>query len=53
MEVVSEMIYTDLLRFAYNKHATHVLIKFLKLANVFPYLVKIYDLLVKSLLDLS
>lgn len=43
----------DLLKFAYNKHGTHVLIKFIKLAELHPHLVTIYDILVKNLADLS
>lgn len=43
----------DLLKFAYNKHGTHVLIKFIKLAELHPYLEHIYDIIVHNLEDLS
>ena len=42
-----------MLKFAYNKHATHVLIKFIKSVEVHPYLEKIYDMIVKNLDALS
>ena len=32
------MIHNDLLKFALNRHATHVLIKFIKTAEVHPFL---------------
>ncbi len=43
----------DLLKFCCNKHGTHVLIKFIKLADLHPYLETIYDIVVENLSDLS
>ena len=43
----------DLLKFAFNKHATHVLIKFIKLCEIQPYLESIYEIIVMNLQDLS
>lgn len=43
----------ELLKFAYNKHATHVLIKFIQIADIFPHLEAIYDLLCKNMVELS
>ena len=51
--IVAEMIYKDALKFAYNKHATHVLIKFIKLVEIHPFLEKIYDVLAKNFSELS
>ena len=42
-----------MLKFAYNKNGTHVLIKFIKSVSVQPYLEKIYDFIVKNLDSLS
>lgn len=46
VEVIADIFEKDLLKFAYNKHATHVLIKFIKLAELHPYLDVIYELIV-------
>lgn len=51
--MVSDMILKDVLKFAYNKHATHVLIKFIKIVEVHPYLTKIYEALAKNFHELS
>jgi hypothetical protein len=50
---MADIFEQDLLKFAFNKHATHVLIKFIKSVEVHPYLEKIYEILVKSLDALS
>ena len=52
-ELITETMMPHVLKFAYNKHSTHVLIKYIKLANIFPYLIPVYDLLVKNMVDLS
>jgi len=41
------------LKFAFNKNATHVLIKFLKIAPIYPYLEKIYAELARNFAELS
>ncbi len=41
------------MKFAFNKHATHVLIKFIKIAQIRPYLEAIYTLISKNLSELS
>ena len=51
--IVSQIILKDALKFAYNKHATHVLIKFIKLADIDPHLEPIYTVLAKHFTDLS
>lgn len=51
--MVAEIIFKDAIKFAYNKHATHVLIKFIKLVEVHPYLEKIYEVLAKNFAELS
>jgi hypothetical protein len=52
-EIIAEIIHKDTLKFAYNKHATHVLIKFIKLADMMPGLIKIYDILAANFAELS
>lgn len=51
--ILSEIMSKETLKYAYNKHATHVLIKFLKLSEVSPYLDGIFEPLVKNFADLS
>jgi hypothetical protein len=51
--MMAEMFENEMLKFAYNKHATHVLIKFIKSVDVHPYLNNIYDLIVKNMDGLS
>lgn len=41
------------MKYAYNKHATHVLIKYIQLADVHPHLEQIYDEICKNIIDLS
>jgi hypothetical protein len=41
------------MKFAMNKHATHVLIKFVKQADIHPYLENIYSEIVSNFLELS
>ena len=41
------------LKHAYNKHATHVIIRFIKLSDIHPSLEKIYDVLAKNFAELS
>ena len=53
MEKLSSIIVKDALRFAFNKHATHVLIKFIKIAEISPYLDGIYDVICKNFQELS
>lgn len=53
MLIMANLFEKDLLKFAFNKHATHVLIKFIKLADIHPFLEKIYDIIVQNLPDLS
>ena len=52
-EIVSQVITKDTLTYAYNKHATHVLIKFIRIMNIKPYLEGIYDIIVKQFTELS
>lgn len=40
--VVGEIISKEFTKFAYNKHATHVLIKFIKNTEIHPFLEAIY-----------
>jgi hypothetical protein len=47
------MINKYTLKFAYNKHATHVLIKFIKNTEISPYLDKIFDTLAKNFCELA
>jgi hypothetical protein len=53
MLIMTNLFEKDLLKFAFNKHATHVLIKFIKLADIHPFLDKIYAIIVQNLPDLS
>ena len=39
--------------FAYNKHATHVLIKYIELTPEDPYLTKLYNVITKNFTELS
>lgn len=50
---IAEIFEQDLMKFAFNKHATHVLIKFIKVVDVHPHLQKIYEQIVKNLGALS
>ena len=50
---LSEMFLKDLLKFAYNKHGTHVLIKYLKIADIQPFLEQLYDVVCQNFADLS
>lgn len=43
----------ELYKFAYNKHATHVLIKYIQIADIDPYLKPIYDSLCKNMFELA
>lgn len=52
-ELVASIIVKETLKFAYNKHATHVLIKFLKVADVVPFLLPIYDVISLNFAELS
>eukprot|EP00347_Sterkiella_histriomuscorum_P010240 403377054 len=52
-QLVSEIILQDLLKFAYNKHATHVLIRYIQLADIHPHLEQIYEVICKNIIDLS
>jgi hypothetical protein len=36
MQMMANVFLKDLLKFAFNKHGTHVLIKFIKLADLHP-----------------
>lgn len=45
---MADIILKDTLKFVYNKNANHVLIKFIKLADIHPYLEKIYDVLASN-----
>jgi len=50
---VTDIILKELLKFAYNKHATHVLIKYIQIAEVSPFLEPIYDAICKNMFDLA
>ncbi|CDW82681.1 pumillio protein 3 [Stylonychia lemnae] len=52
-QIVGEILHKDLLKYAYNKHATHVLIRFIQLADVHPHLEKIYEVICKNMISLS
>ena len=41
------------LSFAFNKHATHVLIKFIEITNEDPYLLQIYSIICDNFTELS
>lgn len=41
------------MKYAFNKHATHVLIRYLQLAEVHPHLEQIYDVICRNMIDLS
>jgi hypothetical protein len=51
-EIIEEMFLPCVLKFAYNKNATHVLIKFIKTADL-NNLEKIYDIISKNFSLLS
>ena len=51
--MIEEVLRKEALKFAFNKHATHVLIKFIKLVEVEPYLVKIFATLTKHISKLA
>ncbi len=53
VEILADIFEKDLLKFAYNKHATHVLIKFIKQAELHPYLDAVYEIIVENLEALS
>ena len=46
VEAIAELFHQDMLKFAMNKHATHVLIKFIKHVSIHPYLENIYKAIV-------
>ena len=52
-EIVAEIMLKDLLKFAYNKNSNHVLIKFIKLIEITPYLEKIFEVLCQNIEQLS
>jgi hypothetical protein len=43
----------NLLYFAFNKHATHVLIKYIEITTENPYLNEIYEIVCKNFAQLS
>jgi hypothetical protein len=53
LTIMSGVFERDLLKFAYNKHGTHVLIKFIKLCEIHPFLESVYEIIVLNLSDLS
>ena len=48
MQAMADLFNKDCLKYAYNKHATHVLIKFIKTAEISPYLRNIYSTIVEN-----
>jgi hypothetical protein len=53
LKALADLFAHDCLKYAYNKHATHVLIKFIKTAEVHPHLEKIYHTIVDNFEQLS
>ena len=52
--IISKMIVDENpLHFAYNKHATHVLIKYIEITTQNPYLNEIYEVIVNNFAQLS
>ena len=52
-EILTQIFVQNLLDFAYNKHATHVLITYIELVDIFPYLEPIYDIICRNMIELS
>ncbi|CDW85572.1 UNKNOWN [Stylonychia lemnae] len=47
-EIISDLLEKDIMKYAYNKNSNHVLIKYIKLTPVKPYLEQIYDILAQN-----
>ena len=52
-EIIEEVVLRDVLKFAFNKNSTYVLIKFMELPLAQSYLDNIFAVLVKNFVDLS
>ncbi len=52
-EIISDIIFKQVLKYAYNKNATHVLIKYIKITDIDPFLLKIYDSISKNFSELA
>lgn len=52
-EILTQIFVQNLLDFAYNKHATHVLITYIELVDISPYLEPIYDIICRNMIELS
>lgn len=46
--ILADLFNKDCLKYAYNKHATHVLIKFIKTSEIHPYLEPLYSSIVEN-----